>query len=81
MVKGSSIFWIKINNLYLLLFEIFTFSNHTTKSSKGVMIFFFFLKLKKKGRKKLIHRDEVKKKKKKKTKMNTLDEFCRLKEF
>ena len=37
---------------------------------------FFFFNLKNKGeQKKQIHRDEVKKK------MNTWDEFCRLKEF
>ena len=48
MLRGSSIFWVKINNLHLLLFGISTFSNHQKKEKKkkkpkGVMNFFFFL--------------------------------------
>ena len=76
VLRGSSIFWIKINNLDLLLFEFSTFFNHKKKKTYGVM------KLKKKnlkkkgGQKKQIHHDEKRKKK-----MNTWGEFCRLEEF
>ena len=35
VLRGSSIFWVKINNLNPLYFAITTFSNH--KISKGVM--------------------------------------------
>ena len=34
MLKGSSIFWININNLDLLLFGFSTFSKHTKKKKK-----------------------------------------------
>ena len=35
VLRGSSIFWIKINNLDLLLFEFSTFFNHKKKKNLG----------------------------------------------
>ena len=72
MLKGSSIFWININNLDLLLFGFSTFSNYTKKKKKkkkkkknlGCNEIFLKKIEKKGGQKKQIHRDEVKKKKK-----------------
>ena len=34
VLRGSSIFWVKINNLDLLLFGFSTFSNHKKKEKK-----------------------------------------------
>ena len=70
VLKGSSIFWVKINNLHLLQFGILLFPiTHTTikkkkkKKPKGVMNFFKKIWKKKGGQKKQIHCDEVKKRK------------------
>ena len=62
VLRGSSIFWIKINNLDLLLFEFSTFFNHKKKNLGCNEIKKKNLK-KKGGQKKQIHHDEKRKKK------------------
>ena len=49
MLRGSSIFWIKINNLDLLLFGFSTFSNQKNKKKPKDVMKFFLKKIEKKG--------------------------------
>ena len=64
VLRGSSIFWVKINNLDLLLFGFYTFSNHQKKKKNLGCNEIKKKKLKKKGgQKKQIHHDEKRNKK------------------
>ena len=63
VLRGSSIFWVKINNLDLLLFEFSTFFNYK-KKKKNLGCNEIKKKIEKKGgQKKQIHHDEKRKKK------------------
>ena len=76
VLRGSSIFWVKINNLDLLLFEFSTFFNYKKKKKNlGCN------EIKKKKLKKKENRRNKYIMMKKEKKINTWGEFCRLEEF
>ena len=63
VLRGSSIFWVKINNLDLLLFGFSTFSNHKKKKNLRCNEIKKKIFEKKGVQKKQIHHDEKRKKK------------------